>query len=400
MRKLFFVFLVLPLLLFVSCPDKDDSPENELNTNLEPPIEKSAFDYFIDNNIRAGINVGNSLDSHRNGVSNETAWGNPRINQKLLNEIKGAGFDIVRIPVTWMGQIGPAPDYKIKDAWMERVAEVAGYAQTAGLKVIINLHHDGSTDSRTSEAGWLSINKALANPAQKQEITAKFTKVWEQIALRFRDKGAWLFFEAFNELHDGGWFWPARVNQIPKEQYDLINEWAQVFTDTVRAAGGNNVNRYLVIPGYCTGPEALFTDKFILPTDSVADRLVVSFHYYRPDDFALDGEKTAWDTSAKRADITNNFQKSKQYFIDNHIPVIIGETGPVRNNSADGDAARLAYINFMYGEAKKYGLVPVYWDNGAAKRGVDGFGVFNRNNGSPVDAERAAVIQAMINAVK
>jgi endoglucanase len=402
-RKFIFVCFLIPLLLFVSCPEAE---ENNNKNKPEAISDSTSLKYFLDNDIRVGINIGNTLDA-----SSETAWGNPKINQALLDGIKAEGFSIVRIPVTWKTHIGKAPDYKIDEKWMERVVEVADIANKAGIKaVIINLHHDGSTDSATSESGWLSINKSLADPAQKQEITTKFTKVWEQIATRFKDHGEWLIFEAFNEIHDGGWFWAGRT--VPQDQYDIINGWAQVFTDTVRATGGNNAKRYLVIPSYCTGMEALLTNNFKLPTDSVEGKQIVAFHYYRPDGFSLNGKDETWDSSGTRTEINTNFTKLREKFIDNNIQVIIGETGPVLSVRAEGasrdtaDANRITYINFFFGKARENNLIPVYWDNGKFTRTAgsngngDSFGIFNRNTGKPYDTGMAAVIQAMADAVK
>ena len=406
-KKLLLLLLGLALLFsFTSCP-KDDGTDKVITGTVpgkdpwpQAMSGKTASVYFSDNKIRVGWNIGNSLDSHRDGVAGETLWGNPLIDQKTLDSGKEAGFTIVRVPITWMGHIGNAPDYTVAKERLDRVAEVVGYAKKAGfMAVIINLHHDGSTDSTTNEAGWLSIRKSLANSADKQAITEKYTKVWKQIAEYFKDYGDYLIFEAFNELHDGGWFWASRV--VPQEQYDLINEWNRIFTDTVRATGGNNANRYLVIPGYCTGMEALLTDKFILPNDSAEDRRIVSFHYYRPDNFALNGGGTTWETAGNKNDITSKFLTLKQKFVDKGIPVIIGETGPVRNKDAAGDANRISYIAFLYGQAKENGLVPVYWDNGVTNRGGDGFGVFSRLNGGPSTSyDAASVIQAMADAVK
>jgi endoglucanase len=414
LKKLITFLLVFSLLLsFTSCPQNDNGGTGPGTTEpgttepggTEPEDTwpqtmsgKTASVYFRDNNIRAGWNIGNSLDSHNNGVAGETLWVSMKINQALLDSGKNAGFDIVRIPVTWMGHIGNAPDYTVSKERLDRVAEVVGYAKKAGLKaVVINLHHDGSTDSASKEAGWLSIRKSLANPAEKQAITTKFTKVWEQIAEHFKEYGDYLIFEAFNELHDGGWFWASR--NVPQDQLSLVSEWSQIFVDTVRASGGNNETRYLIIPGYCTGAEITVSDSFSMPNDSAENRLIVTFHYYRPDGFALNGSGKTWDTTGARSEINNLFGKYKTKFINNNIPVIIGETGPVRNRDAAGDANRILYINFLYGQAKNNGLVPIYWDNGSYGRNGDGFGIFSRLNGGPYQGMNE-VIQAMVDAVK
>jgi endoglucanase len=392
-KLLNFIIPVFASILLFSCPDDSVSGPNDTTM-----YAGSAFDYFREERLTVGWNLGNTLDSQMNGMGSETGWGNPAVNKSIMTGVKNAGFNLIRIPVTWMGHIGSAPNYKISSSRLNRVADVVNLAGNAGLKVIINLHHDGATSSRTEEVGWLSIRKSLASAEDKAAITAKFGHVWEQIAEHFKDYGSWLMFEPFNELHDGGWFWATR--DVPKEQYDLINEWNQLFTDTVRATGGNNLNRILVIPSYCTGPEALLTPNYKLPTDNASNKQVAAFHFYRPDNFSLNGRNPTWDTTANRDDISNLFPRIKTNFIDNNIPVIIGETGPVRNRSEDGDQNRINYIAFMYGKAKTNGIVPVYWDNGGFGRNGDGFGLFNRNTGQPQSNEYKNVIEAMINAVK
>jgi endoglucanase len=304
-----------------------------------------------------------------------------------------------------MGHIGDAPDHHISEARLVRVAEIVGMAHNAGLKVIINLHHDGTTSSTTEENGWLSISKACQSDDEYKKITHKFVRVWKQIAVYFKNYGDWLMFEAFNELHDGGWFWASR--NVPIEQYTLINEWNQLFTDIVRSTAANNASRYLVIPSYCTGPEALRSPNFRLPNDSASGRQVVSFHYYRPDAVGLNGTKSDWGTNADKNVVDNDFRPFKAAFIDKGIPVTIGEVGAVRQlypsdpaKEAQARESRKNYLAHIYGTAKKYGLVPIYWDNGVFTGNGEKFGLFNRTTGQPQSAEFQECVDAMIDAVK
>ena len=91
-----------------------------------------------------GWNLGNQMDAYVNGVANETSWGNGRATQQTFDSLKAMGFSTVRIPVTWLGHVGSAPDYKIEEAWLDRVAQLVGYAEAAGLNAVINIHHDGA----------------------------------------------------------------------------------------------------------------------------------------------------------------------------------------------------------------------------------------------------------------
>jgi len=351
--------------------------------------------------------LGNTLDSFSGHTGNETGWGNPRVNQELMNGVKAAGFDIIRIPVTWMGHIGGAPDYRIAPSRLKRVGEVVQMAHKAGLKVIINLHHDGATSSEQQESGWLSIGKSYKNEADYKKITNQFASVWEQIAAYFKNYGDWLMFESMNEIHDGGWGWSSAFRSNPIKQWEIINNWNQVFTDKVRAAGGNNTERYLVIPAYCTNPKQTLLSSFVLPKDSAADRQVVTFHYYDPQDFGIEGNRFEWGSPADKQKTEDDFALFKPRFIDKNIPVIIGECGAVLQlypyDSAKEEQARISrfdYISYVFATAKKYGLVPIYWDNGAISGNGEKFGLFDRSTGQPNSEDSEILIRLMINAVK
>nr|AGS52347.1 glycoside hydrolase family 5 [uncultured bacterium contig00063] len=214
----------------------------------EAMTTKTAMQYFADEGITIGINVGNSLDAvdksdPSNPIAIETAWGNVPVNQAYLNGLRNLGFKIVRIPVTWLGHTGPAPDYTIEETYLARVAEVVDMARNAGLKAFINIHHDGHHD----QGGWLLIDHATANPTEAAEMADRFEKMWIQIADYFKNYGDWLMFQGFNEIQRGDW----SVDGTP-EEYAIINNWNQLFTDAVRGTGGNNASRFLLYYGYMT----------------------------------------------------------------------------------------------------------------------------------------------------
>ena len=146
-----------------------------------------------------GWNMGNHFDAYANGVSSETAWQGKKATQATFDGLKDKGFTSVRIPVTWMGHIGDAPDYTLEDAWLNRVYEVVGFAENAGLKVILNTHHDenhGEADGHH----WQNLKGAVDNAATNAEVKEEIQAVWSQIAVKFKDKGDFLMFESFNEL--------------------------------------------------------------------------------------------------------------------------------------------------------------------------------------------------------
>ena len=385
---------------FVNYAPKIPDLQNEFTPELMGG--RAAIEYFRDERIAAGWNMGNTLDSHRGGFGDETGWGNPYANQELMNGVKAAGFDIIRIPVTWMGSIGAAPDHRITPGRLKRVAEVAEMAHNAGLKVIINLHHDGSVESGGKELGWLSVAKAGKNQDEYNLITAQYARVWKQIAVYFKNYGDWLIFESFNELHDGNWGAGGNYSH-----FNTINKWNQLFTDIVRSTGGNNKSRYLMVGAYCNDRMQALAASFTMPGDSAQDRLIVSFHYYDPYEFGIKGSRSAWGTAQDRQKVEKDFAPFREKYIEKNIPVVIGECGAVLQLYPDNQAketeareSRLDYISYIFGTAKNYGLVPIYWDNGSTRGSGEKFGLFNRRDGQPNSPENDALIKSMINAVK
>jgi len=408
---LWLIFLGILLLINCACTPRAAvsgkipvTPDIVREYPLEQTSGKTAFDYFRDEKITVGWNLGNTLDSHTNGRGSETVWGNPSANQAIMDGVKAAGFDIIRIPVTWMGHIGPEPDYKISEIRLKRVAEVVEMAHNAGLKVIINLHHDGATEAPMEEAGWLSISKAAIVQKEYDNIIGRFVRVWQQIAAYFKNYGDWLMFESFNELHDGNW--GEGSGQFIQSQIEVINKWNQAFIDAVRQTGGNNETRFVVIPGLCTKIKHTLADYFILPKDSVPGRQIVTFHYYDPYEFGIVGTRYQWGSDADKNRVAADFAPFKPRFIDNHIPVIIGECGAVRQvymDKAKEDTAkqsRLDYTAWVFSKAKENGLVPVYWDNGVYSGDGEKYGLFRRGSGVAVSDEADAIVKTMINAVK
>lgn len=330
-----------------------------------------------------GWNLGNQLDAHNNGIAEETAWGNQPTTQALFDQLAFTGFTSVRIPVTWLGHIGEAPSYTIDAEYLNRVAEVVGYAESAGLNAIINIHHDGADSNY-----WLNIKDAAKDETLNTSIKEQITAIWTQIANKFKDKGNFLVFESMNEIHDGGWGWGENLTDGGK-QYTILNEWNQVFVDAVRATGGNNTNRYLGVPGYVTNID-LTVEHFVLPKDIVNNRLMVAVHFYSPNEFTLNDEYSEWghtgDSSKKpnwgdEEYLKSQLNRMKTKFIDNGIPAYIGEIGCVHRSNERSEAFRLYYLEYLCKAAKEYGMAPFYWDNGSASAGKECSGLFNHATG-------------------
>ncbi|MGN0620308.1 MAG: glycoside hydrolase family 5 protein [Porcipelethomonas sp.] len=322
--------------------------------------------------MKVGWNLGNSLDAVGTGINSETAWGNPRTTKEFIDKVKAAGFNTVRIPVTWMGHFGEAPDYKIDEDWLARVKEVAGYALDNDMYAIINIHHDGM-DSGES---WLT-----PEPADADAMVAEFETLWTQIADYFSDSSEKLLFAGMNEFHKG--------YDTPKDEYlELTDRLNQSFVDTVRKTGGKNKNRVLIFQSYNTNGDYAVKNLKI-PADTVKNKLMAEFHFYDPWNFAGTGNGS-WGINGPtndrwgQEDWTDDlFSRIKTTFVDNDIPVILGEYGAVNNKSGYTDTRRY-YIEYVTRTAKKNGIVPIWWDNGYDGNDGEAFALFDRNSGEVI----------------
>lgn len=329
----------------------------------------------------AGWNLGNSLEA----IGGETAWGNPATTQTLMTAVKAAGFKTVRIPVSWK-QYADASD-NIKASWLTRVADVVGFAQTAGLFVIINVHWDG---------GWLQPTYAAQAAGN-----ARLTRFWTQIANHFKGFDDTLLFAGTNEVMVEGDY------GTPKAEYVAVqNGFNQQFVNAVRATGGNNAVRHLVVQGFNTNIDHTLAFA-AMPTDTARDRLMMEVHYYDPYNFTLNEKSAIWqwgagatdakatETWANEAYVDAQFQKMKSAYVDKGIPVILGEFGAIRRTEyAGAEAYRLAWDKYIARAAWTRGLVPVYWDAGAATENHSS-GLFNRATGAQVYPE---LIKALVDA--
>lgn len=346
-----------------------------------------------------GWNLGNHFDAYNNAVSAEDAWGNPKATQATFHKVKAAGFNSVRIPVTWLGHIGDAPDYKIQDAWLDRVAEVVSYAEKAGLYAIVNIHHDGA-DSKY----WLDIKAAAKDPVVQKRTLEQIEAVWTQIAMKFKDKGDFLILEGFNEIHDGGWGWGANLKDGGK-QYKCLNEWNQMFVSTVRGAGEqNNMERILGIPAYSTNVD-LAIEGLELPVDYLEDRLMISVHCYDPYDYTLPAKYSEWGHTAvaskkvpgdNEGDLRKSFVKLYDNYISKGIPVYFGEFGCVNRATAREQAFQQYYLKYFAKLAKVYGVPSCIWDNGAKGHGNESHAFIDHGTGDYCSPEAEAAIKALV----
>ena len=335
--------------------------------------------------ISMAVNIGNTLEA----IGGETAWGAAKINADYIRSIRESGFDAVRLPVAWYNH-SDKNTLKIDEDWMKRVDEVVQLCIANGLYVFMNIHWD---------EGWMELNI----DSYSADVDRIQRELWTQIADRFKDYDKHLVFCGANE-----------AGKDTQASADALKAYMQTFIDVVRASGSNNANRVLVVqaPGtdidravkYCTGN---------MPTDNVADRMMLEVHCYDPSDFTLlqnDGEWGAdskvryfWGqdfhtgtdrdcTWGEENHIDTQMQKLKTNFVDKGIPVIIGEFGCGRRRTflatideARHRASRCYYHSYIVKSAKNHGAVPFLWDTPNE--------MFNRQTGTVIDPDNLAALK-------
>jgi endoglucanase len=290
-----------------------------------------------------GWNLGNTLDA----TGGETAWGNPLTTQAMIQAVATAGFSSIRVPVTWRDHFGAAPDYVIDATWMNRVQQIVDWVMAAGLYAIINMHHDGGGD--ISAGAW--IRTASSNYTG---VIQQYEALWSQIARRFQSYPDRLIFESMNEVGFDDLKTDAGTSQAA---YDLLNQINAEFVTLVRASGGNNAQRHLLIAGYWTDIDESIRG-WVKPNDS---RSILSLHYYTPSGFCINGRPTTWGSATEVATLLNQFAKVKTNFLDRGIPVILGEYGVVTTTQA---SSRIYWIEYVTKTAYDYGIAPYIWDPG------------------------------------
>lgn len=325
-----------------------------------------------------GINLGNTLEACDNNVgiktntplSYETYWGQPKTTQAMIDGMKAAGFDTIRIPVAWMTNATHLyeGDYTIDAGYMDRVEEVVRYARKAGMYVIINDHWDG---------GWYGMFGSESAETRALAMEA-YKGMWQQIAERFRDYSDYLIFESANE-ELGGRFdenSPLYCSDsvvtylTDDERYALTNEINQTFVDVVRATGGNNATRFLLIAGYSTNIDQTCDDRFQMPKDTVDSKLMVSVHYYDPWSYcgaSSAASATKWGKVSDYEYLDQQLAKMTK-FTEAGYGVVIGEYGALPGSDGLKDNT-LAYHTAFLDACTKYNLTNCLWDcSGLYKR--------------------------------
>ena len=390
--------ILLPLLaglaLLTGCSGDPYSRDRE---NPVVPDEQSQPDDGSDSfelaaeavvNMGAGWNLGNTLDSHSGSIDHmwieawtsrtpkdyETAWGQPQATRALIHMFKEAGFGAIRVPVTWYPHIGKVDivmkgekecwdlstwtGTDVDPVWMARVKEVVDYVIDEGMYCILNVHHDtGDRGEEMNGPAWLVADRF-------DDAKDRYEALWRQIAETFKDYGERLLFESYNEMLDSYNSWcfatfasPYRYDPaLSTAAYAGINNYAKLFVETVRATGGNNAERNLVVNTYgaCSG-DGTWNQHLKEPLSNMQipekpGHIAVEVHSY-------------WDSEKFSA---SQQKEIDQLFInlDTHlarrlgVPVIIGECGGGVGKDTE---LNVSFTRYFMTKARAAGVAPFWW---------------------------------------
>lgn len=311
-----------------------------------------------------GINLGNTMEAYGRpelGINADTSkyetfWGQPVTTEEMIAGMKNSGFDSIRIPVAWTNMMDyENGDYTIADAYLDRVDELITYAINNGMYVIINDHWDGS---------WWGMFGSATEETRETAFTM-YTSMWTQLAERYHDYDESLIFESGNEelgnrLNDTD-ICKDSGSLSEDECYEMTNRINQTFVDTVRATGGNNADRFLLIAGYNTNIAKTCDDRFKMPKDTIPDKLLVSVHYYDPWNYCGTDSGTQWGTHGEY-ETQNADLKKMTKFTEQGYGVIIGEYGVLAKDDGTLKDSITAYTENLLDNCDLYNFVPMLWD--------------------------------------
>ena len=329
--------------------------------------EISAFESANDavKHMKVGWNLGNTLDAH-NGQRvtdpkvSEIMWGQPVTTPELMQMMKEVGFGAIRVPVTWYPHMDG--NNKVDAAWMKRVHEIVDYVISTGMYCILNVHHDTGADSDNTKS-WLKADETVYNQQK-----ARYEYLWQQIAEEFKDYGERLLFESYNEMLDTYNSWcfasfaaPGQYNaSVATSAYNAINSYAQSFVNTVRATGGNNAKRNLIVNTYgaCNGSGTWNSHlqdplkQMKLPTDITEGHIIFQVHAY----------PNVVDLSSAMKEGDQIFRDLNTYLVQKGAPVVIGEWGTSNGNDyIERRSNVLSFAKYFVEQAKAYNYAPFFW---------------------------------------
>ncbi len=360
-KKLVSAIIAAVMIISSSCESahKDNNVETEVTSGIT--AAQAADEMGI------GLNLGNTMEAYfakdnekinyewivvcgNNTPSDyERFWGAEITTQEIVDGIKAAGFDTIRIPVFWGNMMENDGTYTINPDYMARVREIVDYSQSAGLYTVVNIHH---------------FDEFIIRRNSLEDCQKIFTTLWTQIAEEFKDYPYSLVFEGFNEYLGGSQFdEKGQLTELERaDGFEMANTLNQTFVDAVRATGGNNAERVLIVSGYWTNIDLTTSAEFVVPTDTASDRLMVSVHYV---DNAM-----YWSNKIGGQEwldyIDSQCELLKKAFTDKGIPVFLGETTSIYPNSNFASDAKYKNstecLEIVLDKLHSYGFVPVLWD--------------------------------------
>lgn len=318
---------------------------------------------------RSGINLGNCLDCFDDkvtGLALEAAWKNPYTTREMIDTYAEAGFDLLRVPVTWGSHMGPAPGWKIDPAWMARVKEIVDWGLEAGMTVILNVHHDFD---------WMRNELSLL-----VDWLPRYRSLWQQIAKAFEEYGDELILQGSNEPNFMGGENCAWGSGTPNVRA-AINVMNHTFVRTVREMGGKNAKRWLAIPNLAARPLPECMKDMIMPED---DKLIYTIHCYCPEHFVFrrEGQKdTAVCDENVLEDMRAMFEDIKRWAVPHGLPILFTEWGAVAKRLPKGELnneERIRFAEAFLKYAAELDAPCVWWDNNYLERGDEYFALFDR----------------------
>jgi endoglucanase len=333
-------------------------------------------------NMWAGWNLGNVFDSadgkpydSANELSYITSRNNPPVSEALFEAVGEMGFRTIRLPVSWHNHVID-DDFTISKVWLDTYKKAVDTALDMGFYVIINIHHDDDP-------------KFYYPDPEHRESSWKFMgAIWKQLCETFKDYDEHLLFESINEprLKGTEYEWkPIDItNKTQRESLYTIMDLNQRFVDLVRSTGGENKERYLLVPSHAASADNTINPAFEIPEDSAENKIIVSVHAYLPYAFALApikseqavrefDRKNPKDTAPIDRCMTGLYEK----YTKKGIPVIIGEYGA--SNRDENTEARASWAEYYIDTARLYDIICIWWDNGSFDGDYENFGLIRRD---------------------
>lgn len=353
---------------------------NAGRVNLGEAADSDAL-RFVEN-MKIGWNLGNTFDAYtdwnkEDELSYETEWCGIVTTKEMIDAVKAAGFQTIRIPVSWHNHVSDDGSYTISEVWMNRVQEVVDYAVDNDMYIIINIHHDNSTSYMYPSQEYIEQSKAYV------------ASVWSQVAERFADYDDHLIMEGLNEprlVGTSSEWWLDMNRQECVEAVQYINELNQLFVDTVRASGGSNAERYLLVPGYAGSLQGATNMYFELPQDIAGNqnKILLEVHGYTPYGFALqpageNGSTNEWsaDRAASTSEIDSMMNTLYEKYVCNGTGVVIDEFGA--RDRGGNIQARTDFAAYYVAAARARGITCCWWDNGSFSGSGENFAIFSRH---------------------